>query len=75
MGFERLVRTSLGRYLLSAILGFGLATLLFGVCGQDCNNKIAPPPTKKPSRYAGRCWLYTHEAEACNSTRDVYEFA
>jgi hypothetical protein len=75
MGFERLLRTDVGRYLLSAVLGFGAATLLFGVCGQDCTTKIAAAPSRKPSRYGGKCWLYEHEAEPCDSSRDVYDFA
>ena len=76
MGFERLLRTTVGGYIISAILGFGAATLLTNTCPGDCITRYAAPPAEHPRRFGDGCWRFDHRAEPCASdAKSVYDFA
>lgn len=75
---SKLLHTTNGRYILSAILGFGLATIFRTVCkDKNCLIFKAPPLDQidnKVYKFQDKCYKYTSVSKACDSAKEVVSF-
>lgn len=75
---SKLLHTTNGRYILSAILGFGLATIFRTVCkDKNCLIFKAPPLDQidnKVYKFQDKCYKYTNVSKACDSAKEVVSF-
>ena len=74
----RFVHTETGRYIMSMILGFGLASLFRTVCkDKNCLIFHAPPLDQfkdKIYKNDGECVKYNYVATRCNSNAKIVSF-
>lgn len=79
MNLSEFMNTQVGIYFISAVLGLGLATFLFGTCSSaNCVELKAANPetyTKDNLKFNGECWHFTNEAVSCNANRPIFEYA
>jgi hypothetical protein len=77
MNFKRLLTTSLGKILLSIILGLGLASLFRKVCNdKNCihfNGPVISDIEGKIYKHGKKCYKYTAESEKCDSTKKIVQ--
>lgn len=77
MHLSKFLHTKNGRYIMSVILGVGLATLFRTVCkGKNCIIKHAPPAKEidgKTYKYGEKCYNYTKSSEKCDTTKQTIE--
>jgi hypothetical protein len=70
MDWSKFIRTATGRYILSILLGLGLATLFRKICtGRGCITYEAPPLediNDKEYKFDDKCYKYTHSAVSCD---------
>jgi hypothetical protein len=70
MHLAKFVQTKTGRYIMSALLGFGLASLFRAVCkDKNCIIFHAPPLDEidnKVYKQDGKCYTYKSEAAKCD---------
>ena len=73
------VDTSVGRIVISAILGIGLASIFRKVCNsRDCLVFEAPPMKEVMEniyKYNGRCYRFKESPLACDAEKKIIEFA
>ena len=78
MHFSKLLHTSTGRYMLSIILGLGLATLFRATCkGKNCVVYNAPPLEEiegKTFKFDGKCYKYEPTAVSCQTDKEAITF-
>jgi hypothetical protein len=80
MGFYlgKFVHTETGKYIMSILLGFGLASLFRTACkGNNCLIFHAPPLEKmkdKIYKNNGKCVKYNHVATKCDPHIKMIEF-
>ena len=79
MYLSRLINSTGGRYIISILLGLGLATLFRKACSaRNCLAFKAPPISTidgKIFNYDGRCYRYDAHAGPCRQDRDTVSFA
>ncbi len=79
MHMSKFVHSSTGKYIMSIILGIGLATLFRQACkGSNCMIKQAPPLEEiqnKTYKIDGKCYKIETNAVSCNSNKQIVEFA
>ena len=79
MDLSKILNSQVGIYFISAVLGLGLATFLFGTCSAEgCVELKAANPetyTKDSMKFNGECWHFTNEAVSCGSGRPIFEYA
>jgi len=79
MHLGKLIHTRTGRYVLSIILGFGLASLFRKVCkGKNCIVFLAPPLEDvqgKVFKYNDKCYKYEAVSTKCDSNKKTVSFA
>lgn len=79
MDISSFMSSKTGSYLISMVLGFGLATLVTGTCrGAQCTVLKAPDPQayeQDTFKYDGRCWRFSSDAASCNSKRAIVDYA
>lgn len=73
MYLSKFVHTKTGRYLMSVILGFGLASLFRAVC-KDKNCIIFKAPgadeiDDQIYKYDNKCYLYKSESIKCDASK------
>lgn len=77
MHLDKLLHTQSGRYLMSILLGFGLATLFRSTCkGKNCIVFNAPPLEEvddKIFRFNQKCYRYNYKMETCNEKKRIVE--
>jgi hypothetical protein len=77
MNLKRLLNTSIGVYLISIILGLGLATLFFKTCnGKQCidfNGPLISEVDGKTYKFGEECYKYTFHSTPCDSTKETVE--
>ena len=77
--FGKFVHTKTGKYIMSILLGFGLASLFRTVCkGKDCLIFHAPPLEKlndKIYKHNNKCYKYEAVATKCSSDKKIINFA
>ena len=70
MYLSKFVHTKSGRYIMSAILGFGLATLFRAVCkDKNCIVRKAPLNDEiegKTFKFEDKCYKYTKTVQKCD---------
>lgn len=79
MHLGKFVHTETGKYLMSIILGVGLASLFRTVCkDKNCIIFHAPPLDQieeKIYKYDNKCYKFTPESRKCDSTKKIVDFA
>ena len=79
MHLSKLIHTKTGRYVLSMILGFGIASLFKIVCkGKDCFVYMAPPQTLDKNdiyKVNNKCYQFNHVSTKCDTNKKSVTFA
>lgn len=79
MNIKRLIYSDFGKYIISAILGLGIATLFRKVCkDRSCLVFHAPHIDKirgQVFKYNKKCYKFTESATTCDSTKKQIRFA
>jgi len=77
MHLSKFLHTESGKYLMSIILGFGLATLFRTVCkGKNCLIVKAPPLDEiedKIYKHQGKCYKFTPVTTKCDAKKKNVE--
>jgi hypothetical protein len=78
MYLSKFVHSETGRYLMSILLGFGLATLFRQVCvGKKCINYNAPPVAEIDGeiyKFDDACYKLQKNAVKCNTKKEIVSF-
>ena len=78
MELGKFVHTKTGKYMMSILLGFGLASLFRIVCkDKNCILFRAPPLEEIKDKIYGqdnKCYKYTVNPSKCNAQKKVVEF-
>ena len=79
MHIRRLIYNPFAPYIISVILGLGLATMFRQVCKErNCLKFEAPSLDKINNRifqYGDKCYKYNLNAQSCDETKKIVEFA
>ena len=79
MNIKRLIHGKFSKYVISAIIGIGLATLFRKVCkDRDCIIFRAPDIKKIQNqifKFEGKCYKFSEEIERCDSNKKIVPFA
>ena len=79
MYLSKFVQSETGRYLMSIILGLGLATFFRKICsGKNCVISKAPPLEEiedKIYKFDGKCYKLEKNAEKCTKGKTTLTFA
>ena len=77
MNLKRLLNTPMGVFLISIILGIGLATLFYNTCsGKQCINFNGPLINEidgQTFKFGEECYKYTLHPTTCDSTKKTVE--
>jgi len=77
MHLNKFLHTHSGRYIMSVILGFGLATLFRTVCkGKNCLLFKAPPMDEiqdKVFKHQDKCYKFTPVTKKCDTSKKNVE--
>ena len=75
MHLGKLIHSKTGKYVLSIILGLGLASLFRSVCkGKNCIILEAPPLEEindKVYKYNDKCYKYELEVTKCDTSKKI----
>ena len=75
----KLFRSEGGSYIISIILGLGLATFFKKACaGRNCIVFKGSPISDikgKTYQYGSKCYIFEEQAQQCNRTKKIIEFA
>ena len=75
---SRLLHTTTGKYLLSVILGLGIASLFRSVCkGRNCVMYSAPPRDEideKVFKFDEKCYSYTPKHTKCDKKKKIVAY-
>jgi hypothetical protein len=73
MHLSKFLHTKSGKYIMSAVLGFGLATMFRAVCkGKNCIVQDAPPLDEidgKTYKFDGKCYTYSKSSQKCDAQK------
>ena len=76
--FGKFVHTQTGKYIMSILLGFGLASLFRYVCkDKDCIIFHAPPLDEikdKIFKYQDKCYKYEAISTSCDTNKKIVSF-
>jgi hypothetical protein len=79
MYLEKFVQSQTGRYLMSILLGVGLATMFREVCkGRNCKIIKAPPLEEiedKIYKFDNKCYKINKQAIKCDTKKNTVVFA
>jgi hypothetical protein len=79
MHLGKFVHTETGKYLMSILLGFGLASLFRTVCkDKQCLIFNAPHLNQiqdKIHKYGNKCYTYMPESTKCSTNKKIINFA
>lgn len=79
MHLYKFVKSNTGKYLMSLILGIGLATIFRSVCkGKECIVHRAPPLEEiedKIYKFDGKCYKFERISSKCNNKKKIVQFA
>jgi hypothetical protein len=77
MHLDKLLHTESGKYLMSMLLGFGIATIFRSTCkGRNCLVFNAPPLDEiddKIFQYNDKCYKYKYKMETCTNKKRTVE--
>lgn len=78
LNLSTFVKTRTGKYLMSILLGIGLATIFRKVCkGKNCLVYSAAPLEEikdKIYKHDGKCYKYEASNVTCDKSKHIYEF-
>jgi len=79
LNFSKFLHSQSGKYVMSILLGFGLATLFRTICKEkNCILFHAPPLEEiKDKIYKGenqQCYKYVSQSTKCDSKKKIMEF-
>ena len=79
MELTKFVKSNTGKYMMSIILGIGLATFFRTVCnGKNCIIYKAPPLEEienKIYKFDNKCYKFEKTNKKCDSNKQLLEFA
>ena len=79
MHLNKFVKSNTGKYVMSILLGIGLATIFRQVCkGSNCSVQKAPPLDEindKIYKFDGKCYQFERINGKCNTNKQIVEFA
>jgi hypothetical protein len=79
MHLNKLVKSTTGKYIMSILLGIGLASLFRSVCkGKNCVIYHAPPLDQiedKIYKFDGKCYKFERVSRKCDSKKQILTFA
>ena len=79
MNIRRIIYSQFGKYIISMLLGLGLATLFRRACNErNCIKFIAPPLSKIANqifKFNDKCYTFDSQAESCSSSKKIVAFA
>jgi serine/threonine-protein kinase RIO1 len=79
MYLHKLVKSNTGKYVMSILLGIGLATIFRSVCkGKECSVYMAPALDEiedKIYKFDGKCYKFERLSKNCDSTKRIVQFA
>ena len=79
MHLNKLVKSTTGKYIMSILLGIGLASLFRSVCkGKNCVIYHAPPLDEiedKIYKFDGKCYKFERVSRKCDSKKQILTFA
>jgi hypothetical protein len=79
MYLRRLIYSEVGKYIMSILLGLGLATLFRKVCNdRSCLVFHAPHINKIKGQifdFDGKCYTFEEKAERCDQNKKILGFA
>lgn len=79
MNLRRLIYSEVGRYIISILLGLGLATLFRKVCNErNCIIFKGPALDKVKGqvfKFNDRCYQFQEKIEKCDDTKKIVNFA
>ena len=79
MYLSKFVHSETGRYLMSVILGLGLATFFRKICScKNCIVSKAPPLEEiedKIYKFDGKCYKLEKNVEKCSKSKRIVSFA
>jgi hypothetical protein len=79
MYLNKLVKSNTGKYVMSILLGVGLATFFRSICkGKKCVVYTAPPLEDiedKVYKFDGKCYKFERSSIKCDSNKRIVEFA
>ena len=79
MNLRRLIYSEVGRYIISILLGLGLATLFRKVCNErNCIIFKGPALNKVKGqvfKFNDRCYQFQEKIEKCDDTKKIVNFA
>jgi len=79
VNFGKFFHTETGKYVMSLLLGFGLASLFRNVCkDKNCIIFHAPPLEQiknKIYKYEDKCYKYETTQTKCNKNKKIVDFA
>lgn len=79
MHLYKFVKSNSGKYMMSIILGIGLATIFRSVCkGKECNVYQAPALdqiTDKIYKFDGKCYKFESQSQKCDPNKKIIPFA
>ena len=77
MNLKRLLNTPIGVFLISVILGLGLATFFYKACdGKKCiklNGPLIDEVDGKTYKFGEECYKYTFQSAPCDATKKIIE--
>jgi hypothetical protein len=78
LNLGKFVHTESGKYIMSVLLGFGLASLFRAACkGRNCVVFNAPPLDSiedKIYQFDNKCYKYNPLSSRCNSNKKIIQF-
>ena len=79
MHLHKFVKSHTGKYVMSILLGIGLATIFRSVCkGKECSIYLAPPLNEiedKIYKFDGKCYKFERVSKKCDTSKRIVEFA
>ena len=79
MNFKRLLNTSIGQFIISVLLGLGLATLFRKVCkDKNCivfNGPVISDVEGKIYKYGEKCFTYVPIPTQCDSNKKILDMS
>ncbi len=79
MYIRRLIYSSIGKYIISILLGLGIATVFRRVCkDRSCLIFKAPPIHKIKNqvfKFDDKCYIFKEHGQKCNPNKKMMHFA
>jgi len=79
MDLKKIIDSDLGKYIISILLGLGLASLFRKSCqNRKCLKFVGPSIENienKKFKYNNKCYKFVHQASKCNNNKKLLYFS